>query len=164
MTTWENIWRGKNGNTNTATGERLVLRRKYNSKRDRVWKAWTDKDEMMAWHAPEGLSVAEYIADLRVGGAFRLTMMQPSSEKLVAKGVYREITPPEKLSYSWIWEEDTPEEEHETLLTIEFNDLGEETEVVFTHENLASAESRDRHTEGWNQVLDKLTAHLEPTR
>ncbi len=151
-------------NTNTATDERLVLRRKYNAKRDRVWKAWTDKDEMMAWHAPEGSSVAEYIVDLRIGGAFRLAMLQPSGEKYIAKGVYREITPPERLSYTWIWEEDTPEEEHETLLSIEFNDLGEETEVVLTHENLASAESRDRHTEGWNQVLDKLTAHLEPAR
>ncbi|MDQ6933276.1 MAG: SRPBCC domain-containing protein [Candidatus Eremiobacteraeota bacterium] len=151
-------------NTSTTAGERLVLRRKYNAKRDRVWKAWTDKDEMMAWHAPEGSSVAEYIVDLRIGGAFRLAMLQPSGEKYVAKGVYREITPPERLSYTWIWEEDTPEEEHETLLSIEFNDLGEETEVVLTHENLASAESRDRHTEGWNQVLDKLTAHLEPAR
>ncbi len=151
-------------NTNTAKGERLVLRRTYNAKRERVWKAWTDKNEMMAWHAPQGASVAEYVVDLRVGGAFRLTMLQASGEKLAAKGVYREITRPQRLSYTWTWEEDTPEEEHETLLTIEFNDFGEETEVALTHENLASAESRDRHTEGWNQVLDKLTAYLEPAR
>ncbi|MEO6913961.1 MAG: SRPBCC domain-containing protein [Candidatus Baltobacteraceae bacterium] len=151
-------------NTSTNTGERLVLCRTYNAKRDRVWKAWTDKNELMAWHAPEGMSVAEYSVDLRVGGAFRLAMLQPSGETYIAKGVYREITPPEKLSYTWIWEEDTPQEEHETLLTIEFNDLGEETEVVLTHENLASAESRDRHTEGWNQILGSLTAYLEPAR
>ncbi|GAC1654950.1 MAG: hypothetical protein NVS9B12_05810 [Vulcanimicrobiaceae bacterium] len=146
--------------TSTSIGERLVLRRKYNAKRDRVWKAWTDRNEMMAWHAPEGASVVAYTSDLRIGGAFRLTMLQPGGETYVAKGAYREITPPQKLSYTWIWEEDAPEEEHETLMTIEFNDLGQATEVVLTHENLASIQSRDRHTVGWNEVLDKLTAQL----
>ena len=57
---------------------------------------------------------------MRVGGAYRLTILQPSGEEYVAKGVYKEITPPAKLSYTWTWEEDTPAQEHETLLTIEF--------------------------------------------
>lgn len=147
--------------TTTSTGERLVLRRKYPATRERVWKAWTDKSEFMAWGAPEGCSVPEFQADLRVGGAYRLTMLQPSGEKYVAKGTYREVTPPAKLSYTWTWEEDTPQEEHETLLTVEFIDLGEETEVILTHENLRSVESRDNHKGGWTQFLNKLGRHLE---
>lgn len=151
-------------NTTTSTGERLVIRRRVNAKRDRVWKAWTNKDEMAVWSAPEGMNVSEYQTDLRVGGAYRLTMLQPNGEKFIAKGMYREITPPAKLSYTWTWEEDTPAQERETLLTIEFLDLGEQTEVVLTHENLASVESRNNHEGGWNQFLDKLGRYLESPR
>ncbi|MDP9018316.1 MAG: SRPBCC domain-containing protein [Candidatus Eremiobacteraeota bacterium] len=147
-------------NTTANTGERLVIRRTYNAKRERVWKAWTNAEEMVLWASPDGMSVPELEADIRVGGTYRLTMMQPSGEKYIAKGVYREVTPPEKLAYTWTWEEDTPEEEHETLLTIEFRDLGEQTELILTHENLASAQSRDNHTRGWNQWLDKLAEHV----
>lgn len=151
-------------NTTTSTGERLVLRRTYSAKRDRVWKAWTDRDQMMQWGAPEGMTVSEFQADARVGGAYRLTMLKPDGEKFIAKGVYREITPPAKLSYTWTWEEDTAAEEHETLLTIEFLDLGEQTEVILTHENLASVESRDNHEGGWNQFLTKLGRYLDSSR
>ena len=98
---------------------------------------------------------------MRVGGAYRLTILQPSGEEYVAKGVYKEITPPAKLSYTWTWEEDTPAQEHETLLTIEFISLGEQTEVILTHENLASVASRDNHLRGWNQWLDGLGRHLQ---
>ena len=151
-------------NSTTSTGERLVLRRKYSAKRERVWKAWSDRNEFMAWGAPEGCSVPEFEGDLRVGGAYRLVMLQPSGEKYVAKGVYRDVTPPARLSYTWTWEEDTPQEEHETLLTVEFIDLGEETEVVLTHENLRSAESCENHKDGWTQFLEKLGRHLEHTK
>lgn len=148
-------------NTKTSIGERLVLRRTYAAKRERVWRAWTDIKEAMTWSAPEGMTVPEFTADMRVGGAYRLTMLQPDGEKFIAKGIYREITPSQKLVYTWTWEEDTPQDEHETLLTVEFLDRGEQTEVVLTHENLASEESRERHSHGWNQFLDKLGRHLE---
>ncbi|GAC1357435.1 MAG: SRPBCC domain-containing protein [Vulcanimicrobiaceae bacterium] len=148
-------------NTTATTGERLVIRRTLNAKRERVWKAWTTKEEMMAWSAPERASVTEFEADIRVGGAYRLTMIQPGGEKYIAKGVYREITPPAKLSYTWTWEEDTLEEEHETLLTIELLDLGDQTEVILTHDNLASVESRDNHARGWGETLDNLAKHVQ---
>lgn len=144
----------------TQTGHRLVISRKYPVSRERVWQAWTDIDQMKAWLAPEGMTPGDIECDFRVGGAYRLTMVQPDGEKYIAKGVYREIRPPELLSYTWTWEEDTPAEEHETLLTLEFKDLGTETELVLTHENLKSEESRQGHTDGWNSLLDKLAKHL----
>jgi uncharacterized protein YndB with AHSA1/START domain len=42
------------------------------------------------------------------------------------------------------------------VVTLEFHERGKQTEVVLTHENFASAESRDRHEHGWNGCLDSL--------
>jgi uncharacterized protein YndB with AHSA1/START domain len=45
-------------------------------------------------------------------------------------------------------------------VTVEFHDLGDQTELVLTHEQLASAESRDNHEGGWNGALDKLARYV----
>jgi glutathione S-transferase len=34
------------------------------------------------------------------------------------------------------------------------------TELRFKHEQLPSEESRDRHNEGWNSILDRLEKFL----
>ena len=44
----------------------------------------------------------------------------------------------------------------EMLVTLEFHGLGQQTELVFTQENFASVESRDRHEVGWTGCLDRL--------
>ena len=46
----------------------------------------------------------------------------------------------------------------ETLVTVEFRDLGGATEVVLTHARFASAEQRDRHVAGWTSTFDKYAA------
>jgi len=147
-------------NTKVYAGEQLVIRRTYPVSRERVWAAWTNPEEMKLWSGPEGMTVPDFQCDFRVGGAYRLTMVQPDGEEFIAKGIYREIEPPEKMSYTWTWEEDTPAEEHETLVTIELRDLGKETELTLTHDGLKNVESRDGHTDGWNQVLDKFGRYL----
>jgi uncharacterized protein YndB with AHSA1/START domain len=148
-------------NDTTTDTLRLVIRRTYPADRARVWQAFTDPAEMKAWGAPEDMFVADFVADLRVGGAYRLTMQKKDGgEQYIAKGAYREITPQERIVYTWTWEEDTPEEEHETLVTWEFRESGAGTELTLTHENLASEESRVGHTGGWNQFLDKFGRYL----
>ena len=44
-------------------------------------------------------------------------------ERWNVRGTYREVRPPERLVMTWRWEEDKPEDEHDTLLTLEFNEL-----------------------------------------
>lgn len=53
----------------------------------------------------------------------------------MVRGIYQEVTPPVRLVFSWRWEV-PPLDEADTLVTVEFRDLGESTEVVVTHECL----------------------------
>ena len=76
-----------------------------------------------------------------------------------AFGTYREIDEPRRLVYTWDWRE----EEFrvgETVVTIDFNEVDEGTEVVLVHEGFPAAEARDGHDEGWGSCLDQLEAHF----
>ena len=117
---------------------------------------------MRKWAGPGEVTAPEVEADLRVGGKYRITMLMPDGEKWYVGGVYREIQEPERIVYTWKWEEGAPEQEVETLITVEFNKLGNnETELVLTHEGFAGEESRNNHEGGWNQAVDQFARIVE---
>ena len=135
----------------------LVLRRTYQASRQRVFDAWTKPQFAAAFFGPGDTTVPEIEMDVREGGAFRIVMLRPDGERYIALGTYREVRAPERLSMTWRWQEDDPADEHESLLTLDFNEVAGGTELVLEHAQLASVESRDRHAEGWGQILDQLT-------
>ena len=135
----------------------LVLRRTYNAPRQRVFDAWTKPELAVKFLGPGDVTVPEVEMDVRTGGTYRIVMLMPDGERMNVGGTYRDVRAPERLAMTWRWEEDDPADERDTLLTLEFNEVGAGTELVLTHEQLASVESRDRHAHGWGQILDQLT-------
>jgi len=142
-------------------GLELTLRRTVPAARERVFRAWTNADELKQWFAvAEGYTTPIAEVDLRVGGRYRLGMQPPDSSELhIAEGVYREIRPPEKIVFTWRWES-MPETERDTLVTVEFIAHGNTTEVVLRHEAFAEAAQRDTHDEGWRGCLASLKRFL----
>ena len=136
----------------------LNVSRVFDAPRDRVFRAWTDPRLLEQWWGPPGFKCPLAQVDLRTGGAYRLGMQPPVGETFYLGGVFREVKPPERLVYTWKWEEDT-EATGETLVTVEFKDLGARTEVVLTHERFPDAGAVGRHGDGWNGCLESL-AHL----
>jgi uncharacterized protein YndB with AHSA1/START domain len=136
----------------------LTLRRRYAAPRERVFAAWTKPEIAATFLGPGDVTVPEIQMDVRTGGSYRIMMLMADGEQMIVTGVYREVVAPERLSMTWRWQEDDPAEEYDSLLTLEFNELGGETEVVLTHAQLASVDSRDRHEGGWTAILDQLGA------
>ena len=143
----------------TATEVKVYLKRVFQASRERVFAAWTNPQDMDQWCAPGPLSPKTEV-DLRVGGKYRIVMYNSEDHStMIAGGEYREIRKPERLVYTWSWE--GGEERMESLVTVEFREKGDATEVVLTHEKLPSEESKVQHTEGWNGCLVKLEQLLQ---
>ena len=140
----------------TRTEITLNLTRTYSAPRDDVFRAWTEPEALKRWFAPSdefSTPIAE--VDLRVGGAYRIGMKPPDQEDMfIVVGTYREVQPPERLVFTWSWEEGI--DVGETLVTVEFRDLGGSTEVVLTHELFPNEQARDKHNEGWSGCLERL--------
>lgn len=141
----------------------LRLTRTFAASRDEVFRAWTDPQALKQWWVPaDGFSVPRAEIDLRVGGAYRVTMRNPRGETFLLVGTYREVRPPERLVYTWRWEE-TEMNVGETLVTVEFRKRGSSTEVAITHSLFPNGELRDRHDKGWSGCLDRLVRMVGAT-
>ena len=153
--------------TNPAANITLRLTRLIKAPRERVFEAWTNPDQLKNWfHPREDIILQSVKLDLWVGGKYRFQMKHPDGEFNTSTGTYREVKPPERLVFTFAWEQDGSEpdfgevEPTEMLITLDFHTRGQETELVFTQERLASVESRDRHIEGWTGCLDSLEKFL----
>lgn len=136
----------------------LRLERTFDAPAEAVFDAWTNPEVLRRWWVVDRAwrtPIAE--VDLRVGGGYRLAMEDPDAGTVhTVQGVYREVSRPERLVYSWCWEEGADGESHVSTVTVEFLGEGGRTTVVLEHSDLASAESRDRHRVGWEGCLATL--------
>ena len=141
------------------TENTLNLRWTFKASREKVFRAWTDPEELKKWWGPEGYATPSAEVDLRVGGKYRLGMRKlPDGEIFYLTGIYREVRPPERLVYSWRWEAEP--EYGETQVTVDFRQAGNSTEVVLTHEFFPTGKARDDHNRGWSSCLDRLAKLL----
>jgi uncharacterized protein YndB with AHSA1/START domain len=140
----------------------LRLERTFDAPVEAVFDAWTNPEVLRRWWIADSswrTPVAE--VDLRVGGRYRLSMEDPAAEALhTVLGEYREIRRPDRLVYSWAWEEDEGRIGHSSTVTVEFIGDEERTTVVLVHSDFTSEESRDRHRGGWEGCLENLQARV----
>ena len=138
----------------------LRITRTIQAPREKVFQAWTDPEKLIKWWGPEGCSCHTAEVDLREGGGYRIQMSVPDGGEHFTHGEYREVRPPEKLVFTWIWEKVAEMEGVETLMTLEFMEKGEATEIILTHERFPTAQDRKHHEWGWNSSLDCLEKAL----
>lgn len=140
----------------TSEKTSLEIKRFINAPRERVYRAWTDPAELQRWFGPEEVRTIKIAADVRVGGKYRWDLVKQNGEEWTCLGEYRELVPGKKIVFTWKWDDDETWENHDSVVTVELSDRDGGTEVRLTHEKLPSEESRDRHNDGWNSVLDRL--------
>jgi len=109
------------------------------------------------WGATENPRTPIAETDLKVGGRFRVQFWGANDEHHSVSGIYREVVPNRKLSFSWAWQS-TPE--RESLVTIDLNPVNDGTMLTLTHEQFFDEKARDDHGRGWNASLDRLEALL----
>ena len=146
--------------TAVASPTSLVISRTYPASVERVFKAWTDANQLGQWFAPTDDYTTKASVDLRVGHQYRIAITHKGGNVHAILGTYHLIDAPRKLVYTWRWEGGPMAD---TLVTVDFTPEGEATKVTITHEQFTSIEDRDKHAEGWTGCLSRLPRLFAPT-
>lgn len=136
----------------------LVVRKTIRAKAERLFAAWTIPAELKLWWGPQGVKCIEAEVDLRHGGRYRIANQLPDGKILWITGEFEVIEAPRKLVYTWRIE---PETESSERVTVQFEESGGVTEVIVTHERIASEELRKMHEQGWLGCLEGLAKFVE---
>jgi uncharacterized protein YndB with AHSA1/START domain len=142
-----------------ALGHEVLVTRIFEAPRERVFKAWTDPDEVAAWYGPEHFDTPrERIRiDLRVGGRYELTMVRRDGGGEFAVGY--EIVELEAPRLLVLRSDPMPEVgmAEPTIVRMELHDHGDKTRMTLSDGPYPS-EGGGHAEAGWNGAFDKLAA------
>ena len=144
-----------------AADQEVLITRIFDAPRARVFRAWTDPDEVAAWYGPEHMETPRdrIHIDLRIGGRYELTMVEPGGSAEFAIGYeILELVEPELIV---LRSDPMPEMGmHEpTMLRVEFHDHGAKTRVTLSDGPYPPA-GRGGAEAGWSAAFDKLAAFI----
>ena len=143
-----------------TTGPIVQVRRRLRAGAEQIFDLWTKPDLMVRWMSPyPGAVDCKASCDLRPGGAFSLVMSSKESSREVS-GTYVQVDRPRKLVFTWIG---PLTNNVNTLVTVELNPDGDETDLVLTHERLPTPAMHEGHTRGWGIILDHLADAVSKT-
>ena len=133
------------------SAESVCVTRRIAASPAQVFEAWTNAALLQRWLAPQ----AE--AAVREGGHFRLEVSRPEGSHIVT-GEYREFMPGRRLVMTWVYEGPmAPEGKMDALLTVDFRQDGQNTEIILRHDNLTNPAYRETIQKGaWTKALDEL--------
>ena len=141
-----------------AVGEEVLITRVFEASRERVFRAWTDPDEVAGCYGPAHFDTPRdrIHIDLRKGGRYELTMVQHESGAEFAIGYdIIELVEPELIV---LRSDPMPEMGmHEPTITrVEFHDHGTKTRMTLSDGPYPGGRA---HAEaGWNSAFDQLAA------
>jgi uncharacterized protein YndB with AHSA1/START domain len=141
--------------------QELVLERTFKAPRDLVFKVWTDAEHLAKWWGPEGFMTTVETLELFPGGKLFMTMHGADGVVIPSKGVFQEVTPPEKLVFSSsAFEDEAGVPQLEVLNTITLTEVAGKTKLtlqaLIVKSTPAVVASLAHMEEGWNESLGRL--------
>jgi len=130
----------------------VYAKRVVNAPIERVFRAWTDPEELKQWHAPEPEGILSVVSENYVGGNRSLTLIIEGKTCHIA-GTYKEFDPPHKLVYNW----EDPEAPNNSVTTVLFRSIDSNTtevEVGYTNPTVGTVQ------EGLDTIMGHLQTYL----
>ncbi len=138
----------------------LVVTRLFDAPRALVFKAWTQPDQIARWWGPQGYVTIHCEMDVRVGGAYRFGMRSPEGIEQWKRGNIHDIVAPERIVFTFAWEDTDGRLGPELLTTVAFAEEGAKTRLTLRQTAFETVERRDSHGNGWTSTFERFADYL----
>ena len=138
---------------------------------ERVYRAFVDPAELVAWLPPGEMTGQIHAFDAQVGGGYVMSLFYPESET-VNRGKtaeredrvrvrFVELTPPQRIVEAVMFDSDDSAFAGEMTLTVTIEPVPDGSNVTLQFENLPPGLRPEDNEAGSRQSLDQLARHLE---
>lgn len=138
----------------------LVVTRLIDAPRTLVFRAWTQQEHAARWWGPLGFTIEACMLDATEGGSYRVAMRAPDGAARTKRGVYSEVVAPERLVFTYAWEDANGNPGHEMRVTVTFDAHGEQTLLTLRQTGFESMPECDSHRGGWTGCLERFAGYM----
>ena len=138
----------------------VTVRKTVKAPVEKVFKAWTEPNQMVKWFGCDKVANVQISQDFRVGGDYRIVGENcEGGGEVAVYGTYEEIVQNKKVVYTWN-NESIEFPAQDTVVSVEFVARGDSTEILLEHTKFASENAKLGHNQGWTQSLEKFASYL----
>jgi uncharacterized protein YndB with AHSA1/START domain len=146
-----------------GTALELMVSRLIDAPRELVFRAWTQQEHAARWWGPQGFTTVSCQLDATPGGAYRVAMRAPDGKVHIKRGNYREVVAPERLVFSYAWEDANGNPGHEMCITVTFQAQDGKTLLTLRQTGFADLPERDSHRGGWTTCVERFAGYMVET-
>ena len=148
----------------TPSDREIVMTRAFDAPPDLVFAAWTDPEHVRHWWGWRTSTMIHCEADVRPGGSWRYVTREADGTEVPFTGVYREVTPPERVVYTEVYDVEPFNSGEPAVTTVTFTEEDGRTALTCTT-LYPSREIRDAVIQsgmegGAAESLDRMAEHL----
>ena len=142
-------------NTNT-----IRLHRVLQAPPERVYRAFHDANAMVKWLPPNGFTGQVHHLDAKVGGTYRMSFTNFTTEKSHSfGGEYLELAPNERIRHTDRFDDPNLPGEMQTTITLQQVSVG--TELTIVQEGVPAVIPAEACYLGWQESLTLLAKLVE---
>ena len=129
-----------------------------------LYTAWTDGEQLKQWWKLSGLTLSEVQNEISEGGKIAYRFEGADGQGLTINGTYQEVTPQERLVYTWNWQ--LPDEKLNSSYKLEvvFKPSGSGSSIEISQQEEEQQESVKPKASAWDEELDHLGEFLSGTQ
>ncbi|MGH3854081.1 MAG: SRPBCC family protein [Pseudonocardiaceae bacterium] len=141
--------------------QEIVMTRVFDAPRALVFEAWTNAKHLPHWMlGPEGWTMPVCEIDLRPGGAWHFVWRHSDGTEMAMRGMYREITPPERLVSTESWGGNWPETVNTLTLVEEAGKTTITNTIRYPSKTARDAALTTGMRDGASLTFDRLAEYL----
>jgi uncharacterized protein YndB with AHSA1/START domain len=155
----------------------FVISRSFKASRERLWKAFTELEQMKQWFGPKGFTTKVATQDFRPNGTYHYCLVSPDGHEMWGRFTYREIVPPARIVFVSSFSDAeggltrhpmSPDWPQQMLTTVTFTEEGDLTRFTVEwipidpsdEEQRTFEQGRDSMKQGWSGTFEQLEAYL----
>lgn len=146
--------------SSATAGRDLLIERMLDAPPELVFQVWTQPEHLVRWWGPKDFSTPSCDIDVRPGGRFRILIRSGDGTDYWMRGEYRDVVEPERLVFTFAWEDEKGSPVHETLVTVRFRPEGGKTWFSFHQATFRTPVECEDHRGGWSECFDRLGRYV----
>lgn len=151
----------------------VLITRLFDAPRELVYRAWTQREQLQHWYAPNGCKVTIEKLEERVGGKFHHYITTRDGYDCWCCGTFLELIEPERIVYSLVRSDPDgnvatpsdvgmhPDWPIETIVTVTLEEVDGKT-LVTLHQTVSEELARTTGAyPSWLEMLERLADQVE---
>lgn len=139
----------------------IRLHRVVRTTPEKLYRAFLDAAAMAKWLPPHGFTATVHHMDARVGGTFKMSFTNFTTNKGHSfGGKYLELVPNERIRYTDVF--DDPNLPGEMIATITLKKVSCGTDLAIVQEGVPEMIPAEACYLGWQESLNQLAQLVEP--